>query len=263
MAEILPPPAQLTSFDRPVTALVNGASRGIGLALVKELAECAAVGRVYATCRTPASAEPLNTLAENSDGCVVVVAMDVEDESTVERAAARIEADAASIDLLINTFGLLHEGREIRPEKRIRDIDPARLARSFSVNAIGHAVVAKHFVDRISTGRRTILAQLSARVGSIADNRLGGWYGYRASKAAQNMITRTLAIELSRLRPDCVCLALHPGTTETDLSAPFTRRTDPDKLFSPQRAARQLLHVIDGARVSGSFLAWDGSEVQW
>ena len=105
MAEILPPPAQLTSFDRPVTALVNGASRGIGLALVKELAECAAVGRVYATCRTPASAEPLNTLAENSDGRVVVVAMDVEDESTVERAAARIEADAASIDLL--RFSLL------------------------------------------------------------------------------------------------------------------------------------------------------------
>ena len=114
-----------------------------------------------------------------------------------------------------------------------------------------------------TTGRRTVLAQLSARVGSIEDNRLGGWYGYRASKAAQNMITRTLAIELSRLRPDCVCLALHPGTTETDLSAPFTRRTDPDKLFSPQRAARQLLHVIDDANVSGSFLAWDGSEVQW
>ena len=263
MAETLPDPPPLTSFDGPVTALVNGASRGIGLALVKELADCPRVGRVFASCRAPASAEALTALAEASDGRVVVLAMDVEDETTVESAAERIEADGASIELLINTFGLLHEGREIRPEKRIRDIDPARLARSFSVNAIGHAVVAKHFVDRISTGRRTVLAQLSARVGSIADNRLGGWYGYRASKAAQNMITRTLALELSRLRPDCVCLALHPGTTETDLSAPFTRRTDPDKLFSPQRAARQLLHVIDGARVSGSFLAWDGSEVQW
>ena len=151
MAETLPDPPPLTSFDGPVTALVNGASRGIGLALVKELADCPRVGRVFASCRAPASAEALTALAEASDGRVVVLTMDVEDEATVESAAERIEADGASIDLLINTFGLLHEGREIRPEKRIRDIDPARLARSFSVNAIGHAVVAKHFVDRIST----------------------------------------------------------------------------------------------------------------
>jgi NAD(P)-dependent dehydrogenase (short-subunit alcohol dehydrogenase family) len=110
-----------------------------------------------------------------------------------------------------------------------------------------------------------VLANLSARVGSIADNRLGGWYGYRAAKTAQNMFTRTLSIELARRAPNVICLALHPGTVDTDLSRPFQASVPADRLFDPPRAARQLLQVIDAAspQESGRFLAWDGSLIPW
>jgi len=125
--------------------------------------------------------------------------------------------------------------------------------------------VARHFERLLAHRERAVYASISARVGSIGDNRLGGWYAYRGAKAAQNMFTKTLAIEWARTRRNVVCVALHPGTTDTELSRPFQANVPPEKLFAPERTVRQLLEVIDrlAPADTGSFLAWDGSRIPW
>jgi NAD(P)-dependent dehydrogenase (short-subunit alcohol dehydrogenase family) len=138
---------------------------------------------------------------------------------------------------------------------------PARS--SSGVNAIGPALVAKHFLPLLARGRSTAFAALSARVGSISDNRLGGWYGYRASKAALNMLIKTLSIELARTRPEAVCVALHPGTVDTRLSGPFQRSVAPDQLFTPEVSGRHLLRVLERLvpSDSGGCFAWNGKAI--
>ena len=155
--------------------------------------------------------------------------------------------------------------RGMQPEKRLADVRPASLARAFAVNAIGPLLVAKHFERLLAHRERAVYASVSARVGSIGDNRLGGWYAYRGAKAAQNMFTRTLAIEWSRSRRNVTCVALHPGKPDSDLSRPFQANVPPEKLFAPGRTVRQLLEVIDrlAPADTGSFLAWDGSRIPW
>ena len=162
--------------------------------------------------------------------------------------------------LVLNATGSLH-GEGLRPEKRLAELDAERLARNFLVNAIGPALVLRHFTPLLDR-QRAVLAVLSARVGSIGDNRLGGWYGYRSAKAALNMLLKTAAIETARLNPAAVLLALHPGTVDSALSAPF-RGAEIGR--SPTQAAADLLALMDAAlpAQSGSFLAWDGSSVPW
>jgi NAD(P)-dependent dehydrogenase (short-subunit alcohol dehydrogenase family) len=137
------------------------------------------------------------------------------------------------------------------------------MARVFAVNTIGPALVAKHFLPLLPRRGRSAFAAISARVGSIGDNRLGGWHSYRASKAALNMLLRNFAIELARRAPDAVCIGLHPGTVDTALSAPFRSRVAPDRLFTPARSAGHLLRVIEQATVAdnGHVLAWDGARI--
>ena len=136
-------------------------------------------------------------------------------------------------------------------------------ARLFAVNATGPALIAKHMLARAPRQGRLVFAALSARVGSIGDNRLGGWHAYRASKAALNMIMRNVAIELGRVNPDAVAVTLHPGTVDTGLSAPFQRNVAQDKLFPADRAARQLLDVIAalGPAQSGGCYDWAGQAI--
>jgi NAD(P)-dependent dehydrogenase (short-subunit alcohol dehydrogenase family) len=225
--------------------MVQGASRGIGRAFVRQLlnrGDC-----VTATARRPPDDEPDARWLR----------LDLEDESSIEAAAEAVESP---IDLLINVAGLLHDG-ELQPEKKLGHCDPEHLVRSYRVNAIGPLLVAKHFERHLADD--AVFASLSARVGSIDDNRLGGWYAYRAAKAAQNMFTRNLAIEWGRVRPKRKVVALHPGTVATDLSAPFRRHAK--TVFEPDVAARQLLEVIDGLGddASGGFFAWDGSEIRF
>jgi NAD(P)-dependent dehydrogenase (short-subunit alcohol dehydrogenase family) len=170
------------------------------------------------------------------------------------------------LHLVVNCAGILHGGPQaLAPEKRLADVRADALATSFAVNAFGPLLVAKHFEQLLSHRDRAVFASISARVGSIGDNRLGGWYAYRGAKAAQNMFTRTLAIEWARSRRNVACVALHPGTTDTDLSRPFQANVPPAKLFSTERTVRQLLAVIDRLTPadSGRFLAWDGSEIPW
>lgn len=219
-------------------AVVIGASGGIGAALVEALEDEDV--RVLPLARSFAGDRYI----------------DLEDEASIAAAAARVD----SPDLVIVATGLLHDA-DHGPEKAIRELDPAWLARQFAVNAIGPALVAKHFLPVMPRTGRSVLAFLSARVGSITDNRLGGWYGYRASKAALNQLVRTLAIEDKRRNDRGLIVALHPGTVDTALSQPF-RQSGRD-LFKPDRAAVQLLDVIDGLKVtdSGRHFAWDGSEI--
>ena len=212
-----------------------GASGGIGAAFVDRLAPRA---QVIALARAE---------------------LDLTDPASIAAAAAAVDGP---LDLVVVTTGVLHDATG-GPEKSLRDLDAARLAHSFAVNATGPALVAAAFLPKLRIERKTAFVALSARVGSIADNRLGGWYGYRASKAALNQLLRTAAIEHARRAPLSVVAALHPGTVDTRLSAPFQRGVAPDRLFTPTFAAAALLDVIDGLTPadSGGFFAWDGAAI--
>jgi NAD(P)-dependent dehydrogenase (short-subunit alcohol dehydrogenase family) len=195
---------------------------------------------------------------------LTVLRVDVTDEPGIERAMADIAALSPRLDLVINTAGVLHDEGGLRPERRLQDVQPDQLLRAFDVNALGTLRLARGAERLLRASPSARFVSLSARVGSIGDNRLGGWYAYRASKAALNMLMRTLSIEWSRLRPPIVCAVLHPGTVDTPLSAPFTanRRS---RVFSPAEAAANLLGVIAGLSPArnGEFLAWDGTAIPW
>lgn len=242
---------------------MQGASRGIGLEFARQLASRDDVDLVLASCRNPATAEVLAALGASPK--VRVMRLDVEDESSLRDAAALAADHTPHLNLLVNAAGMLHTPDGIGPERRLDGLQPGSLARSFAINATGPALVVKHFRTLLQKADRPVVANISARVGSIGDNRLGGWYGYRASKAAQNQLTRCMAIELGRGPRPVAVIALHPGTVDTDLSRPFQGGVPPDKLFSTERAVRQLLGIIDGVtrEQSGRFFAWDGSEIPW
>ena len=255
----------LSSFPADSRALVQGASRGIGLEFVRQLLAEPQIGRLFATCRAPDQAGELAALA-NDDPRLSVVALDATREESIARAADQVAAGTDRLHLVVNCAGILHGGpAAIAPEKRLADVRPEALVASFAVNAIGPLLLAKHLERLLAHRERAVFASISARVGSISDNRLGGWYAYRGAKAAQNMFTRTLAIEWARSRRNVVCVALHPGTTDTDLSRPFQGNVPAEKLFPVERTVRQLLDVIDhlGPADTGRFLAWDGREIPW
>lgn len=257
-AEARPGALRLNSFDAPVEALVVGASRGIGAEFVRQLATSPDVKRVWAASRKPDPIAPY-------DERVHPLELDVCDAQSVERAADEVGEAGATLQLVINCAGVLHDGERMRPERRLADVDPATMLHAYRVNALGPLLVARHFAARLPRSERAIFASLSARVGSIGDNRHGGWYAYRASKAAQNMITRNLSIELPRRHRGVLCIALHPGTVDTDLSAPFQRNVPEDQLFTRERAVRQMLGHIDAAGPDdqGRFIAWDGQTIAW
>lgn len=187
--------------------------------------------------------------------------LDLEDEGSIAAAAGRLEQPPR---LVIVATGLLH-GQGVTPEKALRAVDPVALLKSYAVNAVGPVLVAKHFTPLFPRAGKAVFAALSARVGSLGDNRLGGWHGYRASKAALNMLLRNVAIELARARPEAVCLALHPGTVDTGLSAPFQGAVPGERLFTPAFSAGRLLEVIDrrGAEDSGGVFDWSDKSVPW
>lgn len=189
--------------------------------------------------------------------------LDLEDEASIAAAAAMVAAGPRPTMIILAT-GLLHDTGH-RPERSLDMLDPLWLARSFAVNATGPALVARHFLPLMPRSGKPIFAALSARVGSISDNRLGGWYGYRAAKAALNQLIRTIAIEERRRNDRVIVVALHPGTVDTALSKPFQTRLQPGQLITPDRAAMQLLDVLDGLRPAdtGKFLDYEGREIAW
>jgi NAD(P)-dependent dehydrogenase (short-subunit alcohol dehydrogenase family) len=185
--------------------------------------------------------------------------IDVTVEADIAAAAQRLADDLAAVFV---TTGMLHDDVQ-RPERSMRELDADRLARSFLINTIAPALVAKHVLPRLPRDRRAVFAVLGARVGSIGDNRTGGWHGYRASKAALVMLVKTLSVELKRTHPHGVCVALHPGTVDTAMSKPFQGSVAPDKLFTPSFAAELLIAVADAltSADSGGHFAWDGTRI--
>ncbi|MEM6533840.1 MAG: SDR family NAD(P)-dependent oxidoreductase [Myxococcota bacterium] len=228
--------------------VVVGASGGIGRSIVQRLS--GEGHEVIACARRQPEGLPAN---------VAVQFVDVEDEDTIAEAA---ESIGGVLDQVWVVTGMLHDAsRGIGPEKALRQVNAASLATSFAVNATGPIAVAKHFVPLFSRTEPGLFAALSARVGSIGDNRLGGWYAYRAAKAALNQFLKTLAIELARTHPQLVVAGLHPGTVDTELSKPFQRGVA--KLFTPDFSAERLLVVAQGlgAGDSGGVFAWDGTRI--
>ena len=227
-------------------ALIVGPG-GLGLALAAELARRAPSLRVRTAGRRGAD-----------------LPLDLSDDGSLERFSAMAARDLLPLRVVINTAGLLHDGA-LQPEKRLSQVRRQALERSFTVNAFGPLLLAQAIEPALPRDRPVHFASLSARVGSIGDNRLGGWYAYRAAKAAQNQLLRTLAIEWQRRLPQVCVTLLHPGTAATPLSAPFSASLAPSALFTPARAASHLLDVLEGqtAANSGAFLAWDGQPVPW
>lgn len=192
-----------------------------------------------------------------------VILADLLDDDAMDRAAQAI-ADAGRPTRVIVATGVLH-GPGLSPEKTMRALSAEALTEVLRVNAVGPALVARRLLSLMPRDRPSAFAAISARVGSIGDNHLGGWYAYRASKAALNMLIRTLAVEHRRTHPLGLCVALHPGTVDTALSAPFQRGVAPERLFTPEVSAAALMRVLDGLTPEGSggFYAWDGAEIPW
>ena len=222
-------------------AVVIGASGGIGAAIAARLENSGRFAVVHA-------------LSRSGTG------FDLEDEASIAAAAASI-AEGPSPTLVFVATGVLHHGFE--PERSWRALEAEHLLRDYRINAVGPALVAKHILPVMPRDRRSVFTALSARVGSIGDNRLGGWHSYRASKAALNMILRNLAVELGRTHPQAVVAGLHPGTVDTGLSAPFQKGVKPEKLFTAAYSAERLLAVIEGLTPahSGGVFAWDGARI--
>ncbi len=251
----------------PITRLITGASSGIGLALVRywlsQGSPVIAVARRASHCQVL-----LQLQSEHLTGGPVlhIHDADITDEQQLEDLATCLRTNNQIPDHIIQCAGMLHDpAQSLTPEKRLEDISLKALQRSFAVNAFGPILLARTLLPLLDSKRRTVFASLSARVGSIQDNHLGGWYSYRASKAAQNQLLRTLAIETRRRLPNLTVLALHPGTTDTPLSQPYQRNVPEGKLFSAERSAHQLAAIIDGAGENdhGRFVAWDGSDIPW
>ncbi len=245
-------------------ALVVGASRGIGLGFVQQLLDDPQVACVYATYRSPESAQALMALSQWQGDRLVLLKMDVTDEDQIASGIEQIKAAGLPLHLTIYCVGVLHGG-EMQPEKSLRSLNREQLLHYFEVNAIGAALLAKHLMTVLRHKEPSTFAAISAKVGSIGDNRLGGWYGYRASKAALNMLMKTTALEYERRCPNTRVVVLHPGTTDTDLSKPFQRNVSPEKLFPVERTVGQLLGVLRQLQPgdTGKFFSWDGSELPW
>ena len=234
----------MEGFSPGGLAAIFGSSGAIGSAVADALEQCGAFAQVLRFSRgtTPA--------------------LDLADEAAIAACAAAIKAHGRPLRLAFDATGFLH-GSGFMREKRLRQIDPAHMAHAFAVNAIGPALLMKHVTPLLAGEGKAVFATLSARVGSIGDNRLGGWHAYRASKAALNQMVRTVSIELSRRKPEAICVALHPGTVESDLSEPFAKSGL--DVRPPHEAARQLLTVLDAldASANGGFLDHHGKAIDW
>jgi len=230
----------MSSLPKPYRAIVIGSTGGLGSAFMEILQsdpDCATVAGFSR------SSSPPVELAE---------------EASIAAAAASIDGN---VHLIIDATGFLSD-EDIKPEKAIRNVDPDNLASLFKLNAIGPMLLMKHFSALLPRKERSIFATLSARVGSIGDNRLGGWHSYRASKAALNMLMKGAVIEIARSKPKSVFASVHPGTVSTPLSDPFSSGKE---RLSPAQSAKNLLNVLDGLapEETGSFWDYQGKRVEW
>jgi len=235
-----------------MNVVITGGSGGIGGAFVRVLAARPDVDKIIATHNDHSFAVDYEKASWHR--------LDLTDEVAIKAWAAQLN----EIDWLINAAGILHTPAH-GPEKSIRQVDPAFFLQNMSINALPALLLAKHLHGKFRHGRPGVFATVSAKVGSIDDNRLGGWFSYRSSKAALNMSLKTLAIEWRRTLPNIAVVALHPGTTDTALSKPFQRNVPDGQLFTPEYSVRCMLSVLEKLKPadSGQFLAFDGERLPW
>ncbi|WP_273242036.1 SDR family NAD(P)-dependent oxidoreductase [Hyphomonas atlantica corrig.] len=235
-----------------MNAIVFGSNGGIGRALTEQLVHRGQHDTVFGVSRTGTA----------PDGALGVTADALEEGSL--RTALKEIAGAGDIRLCIVAIGLLHAGEGLQPEKSHRHQSRDAFEKIFAANTIAPALIAKHVLGEMPRSGRWVFAPLSARVGSISDNRLGGWHAYRASKAALNMLIRNYAIESARKNDESICVGLHPGTVDTGLSEPFQSNVPDTQLFSPEQCASYLLDVIEGLRAgdSGHVFDWAGKRIE-
>lgn len=227
----------------PKNIAIIGASGAIGKAFATHIYEIYPHARIY-------------EFSRNSQ-----YQIDYDNEESIS-AAAKLASKDQPLDMVIFAGGLLHDG-EIMPEKSLKDLSSEKFQRIFAANTIAPAIIAKHFLPILNKDQSSIFAALSARVGSISDNQLGGWYAYRASKAALNMIIKNAAIEMSRRNKQAIVVGLHPGTVDSNLSKPFQGNVAEDKLFTPEYCVEKLLNVLKNLKPAqtGKCFAWDGKEI--
>ena len=273
--------SSIRNSDPNAVFVVNGASRGIGFQFVQKLLNDTN-GKIVACCRSPDSAPKLEGLLSSLDvesrARIELIQLDVENQDSIERAAEEIRGKYDRIDLLLNVAGILGDGKSTPgPERSVTKIEREWMEKTFQVNVIGPVMLSKELAPLMAQKRSrrkkndsdqdevqrapAVIANLSARVGSISDNGLGGWYSYRMSKAALNQATRTLANELKR--QSIWCIALHPGTTDTDLSQPFQRNVQEGRLFPVEFTVDSLMNVINGMDEdnSGGLYDWAGKAI--
>ncbi|KAJ8026298.1 hypothetical protein HOLleu_34104 [Holothuria leucospilota] len=254
--------------------LVQGASRGLGLQFCRNLLQRPSTS-VVATCRAPEDATHLQQLEASNKDRLEILKLDVTQEDAIRDAAKLVKEKFKNLDLVINCAGMLHPSG--KGETSLRDVSTQGLNTTFLTNAFGPLLVAKYFSPMLAAGSGSfgiqsenakerhsgILVNMSARVGSITDNGFGGWYSYRMSKSALNMATKNLSIELGRPRNKIICVALHPGSVDTDLTRPYQRNIPKDKLFSTTYSVECLMKIISNLRIedTGKYLAWNGKEI--
>ena len=243
----------MTNPDVKNIAII-GATGAIGQAFIEHYAASEEIECIYACSRSH---------HEYNDSRIISVELDLEQPDSIGAAAAQI--DARSLDIIIAATGILHADgdKPLQPEKSLRDINAQQLQRVLAINTIGPALLLRHFLPLLKKDSRAVFALLSARVGSISDNRLGGWYSYRASKAALNMLIKTASIETRRTNKQAIIVGLHPGTVDSQLSKPFQTRVPEHKLFTAAQSAAYMADVLDSVEIddSGKCFAWDGKEV--
>ena len=217
------------------TVAIIGSSGAIGNAVAEILLDDDGVEAIYRFSR--------NDSNENSDR-VKNLFLDIEDEESIKDCIKNLSKDI-KFDLVFVATGILHNDNDIFPEKSIRDISQSKLEKVLLVNTIGPALVGKYLIPYLRKDSKSIFAFLSARVGSISDNKLGGWYSYRASKTALNQIIKNFSIEVRRSNPNAIFIGLQPGTVKSFLSKPFEKNVRPENLFTPEYSATKMLEVID------------------
>lgn len=243
----------LESFNENLCVAVIGASGGIGQAFVQHFVKSEKVSQVYCFSRSP---------IENESNKVTTHAIDFTDENSVEQAVLVIPENV-KLDIIIVATGLLHD-ENTQPEKSLKDLNLKKFEDVFAVNTYGPAMIMKHFLPKIHKERKSVFAALSARVGSISDNGIGGWYAYRASKAALNMLIKNASIEMGRRYKEACIIGLHPGTVDTNLSKPFQGHVPSKKLFTPDYSSKKMLDVIDGIMPdqTGKIFDYAGREIE-
>ncbi|KAG4990357.1 hypothetical protein JHK87_023814 [Glycine soja] len=289
-----------SSFQGGVS-MVQGASRGIGLEFVrffsylhiniaylgtahivkififfhlqvKQILEYDDKEHVIATCRNPSASTGLIHLKDKFADRLKILSLDLTVETSIEASALSIKETYGRLNLLINASGILSIPEVMHPETTLNKVEKSSLMLAYEVNAVGPILVIKHMWPLLKvggghgTGRSAaVVASLSARVASIGDNRLGGWHSYRSSKASLNQLSKTASLEFARRKDPVVCILLHPGTVDTDLSKPFQRNVPPDKLFTKEFSVQKLLSIINNVKIhdNGKFFAWDGQEIPW